>query len=222
MQPAQGGSFSDQARRQAQQILSRSPYKAKGPSHSPAPLAGFLHAVGRLYQRTVDPVWHWIQQHIFSPIHTRFSDTFGTWAGIVAIGIAIALGVAIAILLERHRTRTAQKSAPPVIMRGPDDPDRIERDALRYENEGDFDKALRLRFQAGLLRLERSGYINDRLVKTNTQVSAQINSPNFDKLAHRHEEVVYAGDIATSADSDEAKQSWPRVITEAATPGDDR
>ncbi len=75
--------------------------------------------------------------------------------------------------------------------------------------------AVRLRFRAGLARLELAGLINDRAVRTSREIAETVHSPRFDALAASHEAIVYGDRPATTADAGEAREGWPVVPEEA-------
>ena len=81
---------------------------------------------------------------------------------------------------------------------------------------GDLDEAVRLRFRAGLARLEAAGVIASRLVTTTDQVRRTVHNRTFDDLATQHEAIAYAGQRASSAEAGAARVGWPLVIEEVA------
>ena len=149
--------YADQARHQAQQILSGSPY-THPPSSSPRPLAGLLHAVGRALEVVFDPVGHWLSR-LFRPIGHGLHTVFGAWSLAVVVLLAVAVGITAAVLLVRRRTRIAARAVEPALTAERADPATIEAEADRLAAVGDFAGALRLRFRAGLLRLEAAGLV---------------------------------------------------------------
>src|SRR5262249_61734857 len=66
----------------------------------------------------------------------------------------------------------------------------LERQADEAERQGELDRALRLRFQAGLLRLARSDAIPVRASLTNGEIARRLSSPAFAQLADDFDEVV--------------------------------
>jgi hypothetical protein len=101
------------------------------------------------------------------------------------------------------------------------DPDELELRAEEAEQRGDLDAALRLRFRAGLGRLNDAGVVRLRPGLTNAAVSRVLRSPRFDELAGDFDEVAYGGRPATDADVATARSVWPAVLDtarSAATP----
>ena len=212
---AQGSDYSNAARQQAQKILSQPPFTASRPGKSPRPLAGVLHAIGRGIEDVVGPPYRWIDREIFHRASVRLHNIFGPWLPWFALFAAVALGVLIAVIVTRRRSRSKPAGTSPSRSLAPPDPRELEEEAKQRELEGDHEGAVRLRFRAGLLRLELRGLIADRRVQTSTQVSSQVHSPNFDVLASRHESIVYARDPATPGDVADARERWPKVLVEA-------
>jgi hypothetical protein len=193
------------AREEARKILEGRRYKG-GPV--PRPLHGVLRWLGD----RLSPITHWIGD--------RFSwlpDWAGPWllyGSIVIAGFAIAYGVtklvkarrAIAPGTDRHRGRGV----------GADDPGALEAAAAEAEARGDLALAVRLRFRAGLLRLDRdASVISYRPSLPTFEVRAELGSPAFDELADRFEAITYGGNPAEPNDTADARREWPRVVDTA-------
>jgi hypothetical protein len=135
------------------------------------------------------------------------------WLLIASIVVAAAVVGGVRVgrrrggrLLELGEQRTRGRRA---------DPARLEREADDAEARGDLERALRLRFRAGLLRLGRADAIPLRESLTSGEVRRLIASPAFDTLAHDHDEVVYGGATAGREHVVRARECWPRVLEEA-------
>ena len=194
----------DSARRVAEDILADPRYH---PRRGPRPLAGFFERLGEL---VVDPI-------------IRFFRSIGE--GLPSIGsppwIALAAGVVIAALVVAVRLssgRGRQRFASRGLI-GDDEhglgPDELERRADDAERRGDLDAALRLRFLAGLARLDDAGIVRLRPGLTNAAVSRALRSRDFDGLANDFDEVAYGGRPATSDDVSAARSTWPAVVATA-------
>jgi hypothetical protein len=92
------------------------------------------------------------------------------------------------------------------------DPKTLERQADAAEASGDLEAALRLRFRAGLLRLDRRGAIEFRPSISTHEVRRAVRSEDFDALAATFDDVVYGGRAPESADVQEARERWPEVV----------
>ena len=91
-----------------------------------------------------------------------------------------------------------------------EDPRALERRADAAEAAGDLEAALRLRFRAGLLRLDARGAIEFRPSISTHEVRRALRSEDFDALAATFDDVVYGGRAADAADVAEARERWPR------------
>jgi hypothetical protein len=194
----------DAARRVAEDILADPRYH---PRRGPRPLAGFFERLGELI---VDPV-------------IRFFRSIGD--ALPSVGsppwIALAAGVVIAALIVAVRLSSArgrQRFASRGVI-GDDEhglgPDELDRRADDAESRGDLDAALRLRFLAGLARLDDVGVVRLRPGLTNAAVSRALRSGDFDGLANDFDEVAYGGRPATSDDITAARSTWPGVVATA-------
>jgi hypothetical protein len=110
------------------------------------------------------------------------------------------------VAVERARAAGGRRAA---------DPAELERRADAAERAGDTEAALRLRFEAGLVRLDRAGAIVLRDSTTSGAVLRTLGPSSFDELASRHDDVVYGGRPAGSDDLESARALWPRVLEEA-------
>jgi len=207
-------SYAASARDQAHQILSGAPYTTKQPG-SPHPLAGVLHDIGRGLEAAFGPAYRWIEHRILHPIGSGATADFGGWAPVVGTLAAVATGAFLAVVLVRRRARIAARSDGPVASVASGDPVALESEADDLAARGAFSAAVRLWFQAGLLRLERADLIADHRTGTDAELAQRLRSPTFDGLAHRHEAVAYAGQVADADDVSEARTGWPRVPDEA-------
>lgn len=198
--------FSSTARRQAAHILSQPPFTSS-PSHVPDPLGGVLRTLGRLLRDALKPL-SWLWNHLWSSLHGALGVSTGYVLGVVGL----LVGAVVALLLVRRRSRRSAGEA--VTFRAPEreDAGALERAAAGAEARGDLDAAVRLRFRAGLARLEVAGIIASRLVTTTEQVRRRLRSDTFDDLARAHEAVVYAGRHASAEEAAGARDGWPRLL----------
>ncbi len=97
------------------------------------------------------------------------------------------------------------------------DPRRLERLADEAEGRGELERALRLRFRAGLLRLARVEAIPEPETLTSRQLVRVLGSDQFGKLARDLDEVVYGGRPASRADVENARTGWPQVVARAGS-----
>jgi hypothetical protein len=134
----------------------------------------------------------------------------------------LALGALVVVISSVAASRALSRLEPPVreAPAGDDAQDEratrasLERDANAAEARGAFSEAVRLRFRAGLLALTRKSVIDGRPSLRNAEISREIRSPEFDRLADTFERVAYGGDPASAADANEAREGWSRVLSE--------
>lgn len=203
-----------EARRQAARILSKPPYTQS--TRSPRPLAGVFHAIGHAVASALGPAWRWIERHVFVPAAHPFRVAFGSWWPIPVAVLATCLGIGGAALVIRRRVRHGEPIDLPSIAPTPgvEDPATLDRAAADAEATGAFADAVRLRFRAGLARLELKGLVHNRAVKTRSSLSGELRSPTFDRLAGTHEAIAYGGRTATPTDADDSRAGWPVVEPE--------
>ncbi len=108
----------------------------------------------------------------------------------------------------------AQSHAPAA-----DDPKALERRAAEAERKGDFEAALRLRFRAGLLRLDQRGAIAFRPSISTHEVRRALRSNDFDEIATTFDDVVYGGREPHTEDVAQARERWPAVVSSARERG---
>lgn len=175
------------------------------PSPVPRPFRGLLHTLGR-----------WLR-----PIGDPLGQFFGAVAGSELALLLVALAVvALALLVSgrviRRRSTAGVDHARRHRLRARDeDPDELDRLAAAAEQAGDLDLALRLRFRAGVLRLDRAGVVDDRPALTTGLLTRQLPSPLLRALALAFEEVAYGGRPASPADVAAARTGWPQLLEEA-------
>jgi hypothetical protein len=134
--------------------------------------------------------------------------TFWILLGLLVCGTAAIIATRIA-----RRRSTASVEHARRARRGEKlDPRRLEREADEAERNGDLERALRLRFRAGLLRLGLAETIPLRDSLTSGEVRRRLQRPEFDALAAAFDEIVYGGRRPEPADVEEARTGWPRLL----------
>ena len=89
-----------------------------------------------------------------------------------------------------------------------EDPARWSARPTRPRPRGDLEAALRLRFRAGLLRLDARGAIEFRPSISTHEVRRALRSEDFDALAATFDDVVYGGRAAGAR----GRQGRPRAL----------
>ena len=192
------------ARREAERIRRASTYR---PRQLPHPLRAFLDWLGRTFKPIGD---------FFKRIIDALPKPLRPIAWLIVIAAAIAVIYALVIVVRRRMAPGDSKDTAR---------DRRERDAGARELEaeaeaaaarGDYQLAVRLRFRAGLLRLDRDAHaIEYSPSLANTPVRATIHQPAFDRLADSFEAVTYGTTLADPLAAGDAKTTWPVVVEEA-------
>ena len=192
----------DTARREAQHILNDGRFKS---SSTPRPLRGPLQWIGDRLDTVFGPVGRFLAgvPAVFWWILAGALITFVVWM------IVRARQRRIAGAPEHGKRRVPAGDAA-------EDADALERQADEAERAGDLQRAVRLRFRAGLLRLGDRGAIRYRPSVTTGEVRRTLRSSRFDGLAGTFEEVTYGGRSADPPDVDAARREWPHVLEESA------
>jgi hypothetical protein len=201
-QPA-AGPDADSARAEARRILSGRRYTGTSVR---GPFRGALEWLGRQLDRIGDLV---------PSLDRRVPG------GRVITWIAILSVVGFAAWLVA--SQTARRRATAVVARaeraregGRESPRAVERRADEAERSGDFATAVRLRFQAGLLRLDARGLIEYRPSLGTAAVARRLRSPDFDRVARDFDDIVYGGRPAGAADAAAAREGWAAIAKAAS------
>lgn len=198
------------AQQEAERILDSSKYK---PSEPPRPLRGVIRQLGDWLEPVLEPIGRF-----FKPVVDFFIALFDNpWTLALVGGVVILIAAIVASRMASRRNRAAEAVAG---LAGRDDvatldPRDLDKQADAAEAAGDFERAFRLRFLAGVLRLDRAGAIDYRQSATTGQLVREVKSTTFKGLARSFDEIAYGGRGAERQDVDQAKSEWPRVLQEA-------
>jgi hypothetical protein len=187
----------DDARDDARRILERDEYQ---PKDVPRPFRGVLNWMADRLEPVIDAVDRLLGHG---------------WIGYLVLGALVALAVLVAALAVRRRNAAVVGTDQGSRQAARLDPDELDREATEAEQRGDLERALRLRFRAGLLRLDQVGAIRFHDGVTSRQVAADLQSPQFDALRGTFDEVVYGRRPASTPDLDQARTRWPALLEEA-------
>ncbi len=185
-------------RAQARDILSQSRFTG---TRVPGPFRGLIDWLGDRVRSLLDRLDIWLP-----------GGRKVLWLSLAALVGLIAVVVARRTLTRRVRAATvaAAAAAPPR-----DSARELERRADAAEAGGDLALALRLRFRAGLLRLDAGGAIEFRPSISTYEVRRTLRSSDFDALASDFDDVVYGGRPAAADDLEASRRRWPAVVSEA-------
>jgi hypothetical protein len=189
------------ARREAQHILNDGRFKS---SSTPRPLRGPLNWIGDRLDTVFAPVGRFLGG----------LPDFVWWALAAAL---IAFLVWMIVRVRQRRVAAVPEHGKKRVAAPADheDAEALERLADEAERAGDLQRAVRLRFRAGLLRLGDRGAIRYRPSVTTGEVRRTLRSDRFDGLAETFEAVTYGGRAADPPDVDAARREWPRVLEES-------
>lgn len=195
--------------------MNRSPFKVK-PSHLPHPLRGVFTWIGHALKFVLGGFFGWLYRHVLEKVGHGFSSTFGSWWPYVLAVLAIAVGVLVAYVAFRRRTRLELVAHHQRAVGAPrQDPDELERLAEAAAAAQDFETAVRLWYQAGVLQLTLRGSITSGPMRTDAQLVRELPSRTLSDLASRHEQIVYGRQRATSDDARRARDGWRVVVNES-------
>lgn len=188
---------SDRLQAEAERILSQPKYRVET-------------TVSERFQQWLTDLWYRFLE---------FLDTVAGWVGgrlvlgLLLIGVVVLVSVLVARNLGARRAREVEERIrrEHALARGTD-PSELEEEADRAADAGDHAIAVRLRFRAGLLRLDERGRIRYRPGLTSSEIQDLLRSSDFEVLARRFDEIVYGGQKATSDDYQKALEGWTTLL----------
>lgn len=187
---------SDDARQSAEDVLDDDKYRG---TRLPQPFRGPLS---------------WVADR-FAGIGAFFSPVLAhAWVQLVLfVAVLVAAGfVAVRLIARRSRAVVRRDRGSGQLVDPTLDPEELDRQADDAAAAGDHQAAVRLRYEAGLLRLARGGRLDLRIATTARGAARQLDHPAMDRLTDDFERVVYGGRAATEADVDAARQGWTEIL----------
>ena len=192
------------ARADAEAILAQPSFQ---PPDIPRPFRGALEAIAGWLQPALD----WL-----GSLPVRL---LGAAADPISLPLAIAALLALGAITYRMLSRRRREGRPPAggvgAQRSPAKPEDLERAADEAERRGDGAQALRLRFRAGLLRLDAAGAIRLRSSLHTREVARALSSSAFDRLVADFEAAAYGGWRPEAAALRASRANWPNVVEES-------
>ncbi|HET7482690.1 MAG TPA: DUF4129 domain-containing protein [Actinomycetota bacterium] len=199
----------DDSRRRVQEILSQRRYR---PAQVPRPFRGVLKTIAGW----LDPIARALRSAWDAIVNAYEALGRATPGGVATLWLLTGIGViALAVWGARRAisTRTRAKlERSTVEVHAHDDPRRLERDAARAAARGDHESAVRLMFQAGVIRLARARAIPARSSLTTGDIRRRLALNEFDRIGKSFDEIAYGGRRATKEDSTEANSGWRDVL----------
>lgn len=173
-----------------------------------------------LLERILGPAYHWLEWLIafVREMVTRVLDWLSrilTADAITVVGpiLMVVVAAAGAWILARRRARDIERRATiERILELGVDPSELEARALEADKTGDHAEAIRLRFVAGLLRLDTRGQIEFYPGLSNGTISDRLGDPTFDRLAAQFDQVIYGRKPAGQQDSMQAASDWLTLL----------
>jgi hypothetical protein len=161
----------------------------------------------------------WLGQQIldlFSPVGralkwffvTMFSSVF---SGVIALIIFGFITFLIVRALQGRRRVQAASSALDAAAGVVTDPNELERQAALAAQNGNFAEAVRLRYVAGLRRLEQDTDVPATIASTNGKLRTEVCVAEFDQLSDDFDFIIYGERLADASHDSNAQQRWPQV-----------
>ncbi len=181
------------------------------PPQPPRPFAGILNFFSRYIHKYLSPIIHWISNSIYGPLNRSLN---GYMYPSILVVVAFFVIIIAAIIIHR-RPSTGKKLFKASDAELPDvDPETLDALAEKAHFNQDYKLSIRLRFKAGLTRLEKQGLIINQQSQTLLQLSGEIPSNTFSALANDLTLIVYGNEPATESLSNFSKLNWPNVLVE--------
>jgi hypothetical protein len=179
---------------------------------TPGPFRGVLRWLGDRLRPVSDPL---------ARAWARFGNWIVEWWSHGLTRILLLGGVLVfAALLSLFAVK--RRGASAVVRElhgnaGMSDPRVLEEAADDAERAGDFATALRLRFRAGVIRLQIEGRIRRGRTTTTRAIGRQLRLREFDDLGRTFDAVAYGGASASADDARVARENWRSVLESKAS-----
>jgi hypothetical protein len=185
-------------RARARQILDERRFRG---SSVPRPFAGIVRWLGKRLQPVAD---------FFSDLALRVPGGGALLWGILA-GLVILAAAGLSRISINRRAAAAARAAR-AEEREREDPRELERAADRADAAGEWERAVRLRFRAGLLRLDARHVLEYRSSLTTGEVAAALSLPAFHRVGSDFDAIAYGGREAHEQDARASREGWERVL----------
>ena len=186
----------DHARAEAERILSERRFHE---TELPRPLQGVLDWLGDRLR----PIGDLVDRVLPG----------GDYAGwLVLAMVVLILATFLATRLVRRRGPGAERGRDEARGVANLDAAQLEREADAAETAGDLERALRLRFRAGVLRLLERRQLEDATSITTGALVRRFRSDAFAAGARSFDEVVYGRRQPTPDDARRVREAWEAVL----------
>jgi hypothetical protein len=132
--------------------------------------------------------------------------------------VAVVGATVLALQLARNRERDARLAAEESGEPAPEPVSELEQRARDAESAGDYEAALRLRYGIALRALQEGGAVPAGPSLTPARLHRELGHPRTGELVGTFERVVYGGREADADDARSAREGWPVVVRDSATP----
>jgi Domain of unknown function (DUF4129) len=197
---------SDRLREDANEILAQSRFEQE--PDLPRPLRGVLEWLGDVLETVFGPIVSTLGNLVAALVEFVPGGAVTLWA-LAAMIVLVAFAVVVERSARRRASVDVERRARATTTLHPAV---LEREAEEAEGRGDLEGALRLRFLAGLLRLEDRRVISTARFATSAELARRLNSPDFDDVAHLFDEVVYGRRPAAPADLETTRSTFDRLL----------
>jgi hypothetical protein len=198
----------DEAREAARRILGEDRFQPEAPRRAPQPFKQPLTWLGEQLRK------------LFEPLGDFLSRTVGRggpigWLLFAALVIGAVALIARAIsrrVASRRESTTSEVRLSKRIAE-------LEREAAAAAAAGRWAEAIRLRFRAGLLRIEDRGRVLGVEQRPNADVVRRATIDPLSPLADMHDRITYGEHPAAAADDAASKAGWDDVQGELQRSG---
>lgn len=197
----------NELQRKAEEILSQSRFHER---RTPSPFRGLIRQLGDWLDPLLGPIGRFFGR-IFEAIARWWDQPV---VPVIVVIVVIGLAVAVCVWLINRRGAVAIGGGSKHEATS-DDPAVLERAADQAEAAGHYPEAVRLRFRAGVLRLQNDGRIRRGRSTPTRAIGRQLKIQEFDRLGRTFDEVAYGHREASAADAADSKRDWQRVLAEA-------
>ncbi len=197
----------DQLQDQAREILKGARFHER---RTPGPFAGLFRRLGDWLDPLLGPIGRFLGR-IFRLIGDWWAEPL---ARVVLIVLVVGSAALLAWLVIRRRTAVSLGGGGRGSKTAEEDPGTLERAADEAERAGRYADAVRLRFQAGVVRLQRDGKVRRGRSTPTRAIGRQLRIDEFDRIGRTFDAVAYGHRDASADDAAEAKHGWGRVLEE--------
>lgn len=190
----------DELRAAADEVLEAEKFHERS---VPKPFRGVLRWIGE------------VLSDIYRPIESALAPIVGPgavpWVVLGAAG-ALAAFLASRFIAARSRAEVRSRTEEALRLDPTTDPDALEAAARQADVDGEHGRGIRLRHEAGLLRLARRGRLELRPETTARGAARAIADPRLDELTDVFEAVVYGDRPAHRDDGEQFRERWADVL----------